>query len=159
MTDLTFHMGNNRFNYRVGAIILHDNHILAMKDERDAYYYLPGGRVKLHESSQEAVLREMKEELQIEATIVRPLWYCENFFTEDLTGELFHEIGVYYLIDATNTNLLTRGSEFVGHEEGHKQCFEWLPIDNLKDTYLYPLFIKDKIQHLPTSLEMIVERK
>ena len=42
--DITFHTGEGRFNYRVCAIFLHQNKVLAMRDERSPYYYLPGGR-------------------------------------------------------------------------------------------------------------------
>ena len=42
--DLTFQTDSGVFNYRVCAMILHDNRILAMQDDRSPYYYLPGGR-------------------------------------------------------------------------------------------------------------------
>lgn len=45
--DISFKTGNEKFNYRVCAIIVHDEKILAMHDERSPYFYLPGGRVKL----------------------------------------------------------------------------------------------------------------
>ena len=61
--DITFKTNGGRFNYRVCAVILHGEKILAMKEPRTPYYYLPGGRVNLHEQAEQAVLREVKEEL------------------------------------------------------------------------------------------------
>ena len=55
--DISFKAGNEKFNYRVCAVILHAGKILAMHDERSPYFYLPGGRVKLGETAEEAVLR------------------------------------------------------------------------------------------------------
>ena len=54
--DITFRTPEGRFNYRVCAVILNGEYLLAMKDERSPYYYLPGGRVMLHETAEEAVL-------------------------------------------------------------------------------------------------------
>ena len=36
---------NDKFNYRVCAMIISDGEILAMHDGRSPYFYLPGGRV------------------------------------------------------------------------------------------------------------------
>ena len=80
--DLTFKTENGRFNYRVCAVIVNENRLLAMRDENSPYYYLPGGRVALHETAEHAVLREIKEELEIDAKIIRPLWFNQGFFTE-----------------------------------------------------------------------------
>lgn len=49
--DISFKTADGVFNYRVAAIILRENKILAMHDERSPYYYLPGGRVSLYETA------------------------------------------------------------------------------------------------------------
>lgn len=59
--DITFKTEQGRFNYRVCGMIIHNNKILAMHDQRSPYYYLPGGRVQLGETVEEAVLREIRE--------------------------------------------------------------------------------------------------
>ena len=46
-------------------MIISDNRILAMHDERSPYFYLPGGRVTMGETAEQAVIREMQEELGI----------------------------------------------------------------------------------------------
>ena len=51
-------------------MIISDGKILAMQDERSPYYYLPGGRVMLGETAEEAVIREVQEELGITPKIV-----------------------------------------------------------------------------------------
>lgn len=71
--DISFQVGNEKFNYRVCAILLKDGKILAMQDERSPYYYLPGGRVQLGETAEHAIIREIEEELNITANIIRPL--------------------------------------------------------------------------------------
>ena len=95
--DITFHTGEGRFNYRVCAIFLHQNKVLAMRDERSPYYYLPGGRVALGETAQDALQRELQEELDISARIQRPLWLNQAFFTEDVDGEFTHELSLIHI--------------------------------------------------------------
>ena len=77
--DLTFKTQQGTFNYRVCAVITNDNKILAMKNDKTPYYFLPGGRVELHESAEDAIVREIKEELCVDAEIVKPLWLCQSF--------------------------------------------------------------------------------
>ena len=153
--DLTFKTDNGRFNYRVCAVIINENKILALHDERSPYYYLPGGRVSLHETAENAVLREVKEELEIDAEIVRPLWLNESFFVEDVNHDKFHEICVYFLVDISKTDLLTKGEKFVLYEREHTHEFEWLEFERLKSEYFYPLFLKEKIFDLPAHLELL----
>lgn len=155
--DITFKTPEGRFNYRACAVIIHDGKLLAMKDDRSPYFYLPGGRVALHETAEGAVLREVREELGIEAAILRPLWMVQNFFTEDVTGERFHELCMYYLMDVTGTVLLSRGESFAGpeREKGHR--FIWLPFDQVETAYLYPLFLKRHIRSLPERLTLLTE--
>lgn len=150
--DISFKTEQGRFNYRVCAIIINDNKLLAMHDENSPYFYLPGGRVTLHETAENAVVREIKEELDIEAKIIRPLWVNQGFFDEDVTGEKFHEVCIYFLVDVSHTNLFNRGNKFRGAEKHHTHDFEWLSFEQLKDEYLYPVFIKDNIYDLPQTL-------
>lgn len=157
--DITFRTDEGTFNFRVCGVITNDNRILAMHDERSPYYYLPGGRVKLHETAEEAIVRELKEELHIDVYSAKPIWMCQNYFTEDVNHEKYHEICVYYLIDVSETTLDVHRSEFILYDGSKKLMFEWLNFTDLKDAYFYPLFIKDKIFTIPETMEMIVERK
>lgn len=157
--DITFETEAGRFNYRVCAVLLDGERILAMHDERSPYFYLPGGRVRMGERAEDAVLREVREELGIEARIVRPLWLSQSFFNEDVVRVDYHELCLYFLVDASATDLLTRGDRFRGPELRHVHDFEWLPFERLKDEYLYPLFLKTEIFHLPEQLTLRTDRE
>ena len=155
--DLTFKTEEGRFNLRVCAVFLHEGKLLAMRDQRSPYYYLPGGRVRLQESMEAAVLREVREELEIDGKILRPLWLNQGFFVEDVTGERFHELCLYFLMDASETDLFSRGTVFRHQEGAQVHTFHWLPVETLKDEYLYPVFIREKIQSLPEQLTLQTE--
>ena len=157
--DITFETEAGRFNYRVAAVLLDGERILAMHDERSPYWYLPGGRVRMGERAEDAVLREVREELGIEARILRPLWLSQSFFNEDVAHVDYHELCLYFLVDASATDLLTRGDRFRGPELRHVHDFEWLPFERLKDEYFYPLFLKTEIFHLPEQLTLRTDRE
>lgn len=156
--DITFKTPEGNFNDRVCAVIIHDGRLLAMHDGRAPYFYLPGGRVRLHEASADALRRELREELGIEARIIRPLWLDESFFTEDVTGERFHELCLYYLVDPAD--LGARGDIFqqADASNGRVNTFEWLAFERVRMEYLYPDFIKREIDRLPESLALITHR-
>ena len=155
--DISFRTENKKFNYRVCAMIISDGKILAMKDERSPYYYLPGGRVKIGETAENAVIRETQEELGVTAKIQRPLWLNQAFFTEDVDRLHYHELCIYFLMDIADTDLLSRGETFNGNEKQHKHTFEWLTFERLKDEYFYPLFLKKEIFYLPDAFTLRTE--
>lgn len=155
--DVVLKTENGRFNYRACAVILNDNKILAMTDENAPYYYLVGGKVGLHETAENAVLREIREELNIDAEIIRPLWICQNFFTEKVTKDRYHELCFYFLADISKTDILEKGDKFVIKEGKHTLTFEWLNINGLDDKYIVPEFIKKEIIDLPETLKFITE--
>ncbi len=153
--DISFKTEEGKFNYRVCGIILSGGKILAMRDERSPYYYLPGGRVTMGETAENAVIREIREELNVTPKIVRPLWLDQSFFTEDVDHLKYHELCLYYLLDVSDTQLPSRGETFTLTEGKHIHRFEWLEFDRIKNEYFYPLFLKEKIFDLPESLTLL----
>ena len=155
--DISFKSGNAKFNYRVCAMMISDGKILAMHDDRSPYYYLPGGRVAISETAENAVIREVQEELGVTPKIVRPLWLNQAFFTEDVDNLNYHELCIYFLMDITDTDLLTRGKQFTSNEGHRIHTFEWLEFERLKDEYFYPLFLKNDIFNLPNVFTIRTE--
>lgn len=158
--DICIKLDDNRvFNYRTCAVIINEQKLLVLKDNHADYYYLPGGRVQFGETAENALLRELKEELDIIPTIVRPLFINQSFFNEDVIKKDYHEICIYFLVDISKTDILSRGNTFLGIETKKEQNFTWLSFDKVKEEYLYPIFIKERIDKLPASLELITEIK
>ena len=144
--DISYKYENQKFNYRVCAMIISGNKILAMHDEQSPYFYLPGGRVTMGETAEQAVVREVQEELGVTPKITRPVWLNQAFFTEDVDGMCYHELCIYFLMDISDTNLLEKGN-----------TFEWLEFDRLKEEYFYPLFLKKEIYSLPDEFTIRTE--
>lgn len=154
--DITFHADDAVFNCRAAAIILHNEKLLVMHDQRSPYAYLPGGRVQIGETAEVAVLREIQEELGIQARIQRLLWINQAFFTEDLSHEKYHELCFYFLIDVSGSDLLTRKESFEYLEGGNKRLrYDWLSFNALESAYFYPEFLKTRIRALPETAQLI----
>lgn len=154
--DITIKTEEGILNYRVGAVITYNHCILAQYNEADGTYYLPGGRVQMNETSKEAIKRELKEELKIDASDLKPLWFDENFFVE--RNEKYHELCIYFQIDILQTDFSLFGRKFSLPEGERINHYEWIPFEELKNKIIYPLFIKEKIYQLPSELTMTVSR-
>ena len=89
--------------------------------------------------------------------IIRPLWLNQAFFTEDVDGLHYHELCLYFLMDISHTDLLSKGEKFTLLERHHTHKFEWLPFERLEREYFYPLFLKKEIFHLPEALTLRTE--
>ena len=109
------------------------------------------------ETAEDAVIREVREELGIIAKIARPLWLNQAFFTEDVDHLRYHELCIYFLMDISETDLLERGNEFTVNEGKKTHIFEWLDFDQLKEEYFYPLFLKKEIFNLPNEFTIRTE--
>lgn len=154
--DLTFKTNEGIFNYRVGAIIIRDKKILMVKNDSAPYYYSVGGRVKLNEASEEAVVRETFEETGVKFEIDRLAFIHEHFFCEEITRENYHEIAFFYLMKANN-NMNFECNSF--GEQGSKEHLHWLPIEDLNKYHLFPEFFKTKLLKSVAGVEHIISNE
>lgn len=154
--DISFKTVEGRFNYRVAGLIVRDNKLLIMQDKGQPYYYVPGGRIKMHEKSEDAVKREVQEELGVEVIVNRMLWVNENFFEEATLQERFHEVCFFYLLELKTNGTLT-DDEFVVDEDGKVHTYYWKSLDEIKNINLYPQFLREKIVDLPLHIQHIVQ--
>ncbi len=128
-----------------------------MQDKGQPHYYVPGGRIKMNEKSEDALQREIKEKLGIEVNVNRMLWVNENFFKEDTVQEQFHEVCFFYLLELKDEEVLKRGSEFEVNENEKIHMYYWKSLDEINHINLYPQFLKEKMIELPQHIKHIVE--
>lgn len=151
--DISFKSAEGAFNYRAAAIIVHNGKLLTLRDEGIPHDYLPGGRVHLGEPAEDALARELREELDIALPPHRLVFMAESFFT--LNGARYHEMCLYHLMDAP-PELLARGDAFTRVEsEREIHHFRWVEFEALRDLSFFPIFLKERIFSLPDTPEFI----
>ena len=73
---------NAAFVYRVAALIIRNEKLLAVSNiTLPGLYYLVGGAVNIHETSQEAVIREVQEEIGIRLEVEQLAFVAEEFLS------------------------------------------------------------------------------
>ena len=153
---ITYDESNNKFNFRVAGISYNEGKVLLHRYEGFDFWALPGGRAELGEDTRTTIIREMKEELNEEISVERLVWCCENFFRH--IGKDFHELSFYYLISFSDESkiLVKQGDFEVKEIDGSILTYRWFKLDELRDLYLVPEFLKDGLIDLPSSIEHII---
>lgn len=149
--DITFETEVGVFNHRVAGIYVKNDCVLIHKNVNDSFWALPGGRVGLMESSQEALIREFKEELNADVECENFLWVVENFF--EYEDKPFHEVGFYYEVSGLELDF-EEGAIFKG-SEGDSLLYKWQPIERLDEIELYPFFLKRALKEKKTNKHFI----
>lgn len=153
---LSFKTFQGRFNYRAAAIILHNNHVLLHKAQKDKFWSLPGGRVDMLEPSSQTLKRELLEEFDLEVRVERLLWVVENFFFYD--NEEYHELGFYYLVQAdSSADIFDLNKTYRGLEgDAVELSFRWFAVSALEQERVYPSFLKTDLAALPDHTVHVV---
>lgn len=92
----------NSFEIIARAIIQKDGKILVCKNikKNNDYYYLPGGHVEMGEPANKALIRELKEELNLSVNEASFIGTVENVYSEE--DETHHEIILVFNVIADN---------------------------------------------------------
>lgn len=156
--DCTFRTDKGIFNFRVGAIIQNGSKVLMARNPAENCCYSVGGRVKLNETLENAVIREVFEETGIKAEIDRMGFIHENFFT-NYKNESYHEISVFFFIKLTD--------ELLKIENGHitdsgpiGEYLEWIDLDKNNDCRVFPEFFASELKkHSPKIKHIVTHQK
>lgn len=140
-----------RFIYRVAGIALQHGQILLHRAVEDDFWTLPGGRVEALETAQQALRREMREELGLEAQTGRLLFVVENLF--GYQGRAHHEVGLYFAMSLPDFwEGERRGSE--GHT---RLLYRWFPQAQVPRLPVKPRFLREGLTELPEHPRHVVE--
>lgn len=159
--ECAFDKKDGWFRLRACAIIIEQGCVLMAQNLTDSYYYSVGGAVNLHESTEEAVLREAFEETGIRYEIDRLCFIHENFFFGDgVEGESgarpYHEVALYYLMKPRgDLRLLAHDVTMFGTPE-HTV---WVPIAELSHLHAYPRFFREHLGQIPDAVRRIISRE
>ena len=142
-------------NIRVGAIIIKDEKVLMVGNERANYLYSVGGRIKFGETAEEAVVREVFEETGIQMEIDRLGFIHENYFYGDAPsnlGKLIYEISFYFYMK-TPRDFVPISESFT--EDNYKEHLKWVSLD--EDIKMYPEFLKTELKNPTDTVKHFVK--
>jgi len=123
---------------RAVGVIIKENKILLMRRMKNGqeYYVFPGGGVKEGESTETAIIREIREELSLDAKIDKLLFEIENQGRQEY----------YYLIKEFSGQPQLGGEEKQRMSADNQYYPVWIEFDKLKSLdNLYPELAREKI--------------
>lgn len=142
--DICVPCGEGLVNLRVGAIIIKEGKLLMVGNERADYLYSVGGRIKMGETAEEAVVREVFEETGVKLEVDRLGFVHENFFYGDAPsnlGKLIYEISFFFFMKVP-MDFEPVSSDFT--EFGERENLRWISPD--EDITYYPEFFRTELK-------------
>ena len=157
--DIEMGFEGAKFKFRVGGILHCGGKYLAVKMNNNNFFCLPGGHVEIGEDTQQAVLREMREELGFEVKIDRLVAVNENFFLAEDKKQL-HELGFYYVVSAVNESDINKSDYQIDEHDKGKIVhldFKWFSLDELKNIDFRPKFLVECLENKQTTIKITKE--
>ena len=111
------------------AVIKHEDKILLAHRKGESNTFLPGGHIEAGEYAEDALKRELKEELGVESNIEGFVGLVEHKFIDDNDGRYHEEINIVFKATINETE--------VSSAEGHLE-FMWISPDDFEKENLLP---------------------
>lgn len=125
------------------AIIIEDNKLLVFFRRKinngveNTYYAIPGGHVEDDETCEETVVRELKEEMNLDIEIIE---YLGNFVIDNKEEN-------YYYAKIVGGELQFGGEELERNSYDNYYEIRWLPVEDIDNSGIRALnFIKEIIK-------------
>jgi len=116
------------------AFIIKDGKILLCRRKEADYFFFPGGHIEHGEKAEEALRREIKEEIGRIFSVEEFVGANENYFNQD--GDFHHEF-----------NLVFSGTINDGEVNALEDylIFEWKDLNSIQNEKIYPLALQEEL--------------
>ena len=146
--------GDAAFKVRAAALIVRDGRVLLNGLSSVDVWMLPGGTGEFGESSEEILVRELREELGVEAAVGRLLWVVEHFF--DTGPRRWHQLLWIYEAALPADCDLVRRDAWVSPTADGEERFRWAGRADLRALRVIPGFLPGAIGDLPATTRFLV---
>jgi len=131
-----------KFIVASGPVIIENGNLLVNKDKKDDFWKLPGGSINEGEDLEEACKRKVKEEINGEIEIIKPL-YPNILYENPTTKEKMKIILINYLAKLRNKNKI--------HPANGTTELKWIAIKDILN--------QNKANVSPNTLALIKKMK
>ncbi len=138
MQDISCMIDGNKFNFRVCCLIENRHRYLLEKSTTTDFLNLPGGRVQAGESTYQAIIRELQEELNLSNIHPKLIKIAEQFFTFE--GKNYHELDFVYYVKLPDSHSFCTKEE-IHNLDNEKETMVWVNRKELKQYKILPEFI------------------
>ena len=124
--------------------------LVNLESFEEKYFAIPGGGIEGEESLEDAVYREIQEELGITSQSLEPIGICKESLQFRFKTKKLYRDGIEY--DGSERYFF--GFKFIGNEseielqEGEIRSYKWVSYENLKDYLLFDDQLKDTQEKL-----------
>lgn len=138
------------YGVRATALIVKDDQIFLCHDEQGKHYTI-GGAIEVGETTEEAVCREVLEEIGIAVKVDALAFVVENQFCQDSVN--YHNIEFHYLV--TPNAPLEDLSQHILDSHQKLSC-RWVPLVDLEKLSVVPDFLKTELLNWNGATKHIV---
>jgi 8-oxo-dGTP diphosphatase len=126
----------NKFNVRVYGILIHEGALLVSDEyiKRNKITKLPGGGLEYGEGTRDCLIREFKEELNLDVEIAEH-FYTTDFFVTSSFDTNSQVISIYYKVKPVSEfgfNVSTKPHDYEKKEGA--QSLRWIKLKELKES-------------------------
>lgn len=154
--DWSFSSEGYSCGLRAAAVLVKNGRILLQRDRNGEEYALPGGHVKIGETLEDCLIREIMEETGAAIRCSRLLWSEECF--RSWNGKQMHTVSFYYLAEFCGQPEIADDGGPAPQKDNEDVVFEWIPVGGLRDRTVYPDFLKEEIDRLDGPAKHFVSR-
>lgn len=138
-----------RFNVRIYGILIKNNKVLVSDEFIKGHHItkFPGGGLEFGEGSKDCVIREFKEELDLDIQ-VQDHFYTTDFFVHSAFDTNSQVISIYYLVTTEQAlSFKTSVETFDYVKKEGAQSLRWIDIKKISDND-FTLIIDKKVGEL-----------
>jgi 8-oxo-dGTP pyrophosphatase MutT (NUDIX family) len=141
--DISYSIDGDWFNFRVGIFLTNHGRVLLQNTPERNFWGLPGGRVKMGESTITALHRELIEELGVDIQNIKLKHIEENHYI--YMGKDVREVFFIYTAEIDDDHELAKKQDFKTLDSNSGEYNEWKDLNEV-----FSLDFKPKIMSFLT---------